>query len=59
MIAGPMTDAERAAYHDRVLRAATHFDNAHDVVHQALAFAELIRAARAAERSGAWPLPRT
>ena len=56
----PVTDSERLAYHDAVLRAARRYSMALDrgeVLVTTMAYVELVRASVAAERAGTWPLP--
>ena len=55
-----MTDSERLAYHDAVLRAARRYSMALDrgeVLVTTMAYVELVRASAATERAGTWPLP--
>ena len=56
----PVTDSERLAYHDAVLRAARRYSMALDrgeVLVTTMTYVELVRASVAAERAGTWPLP--
>ena len=56
-----MTDVERLAYHRTVNWAALAHFNAlgrGDALAGVLAHAHLVRAVQAAERSGAWPMPK-